>query len=576
MQILPENFPETTRPDLEFVPSAEPEDSPFLRELHKFLRDDGDGGDDGKEDALPVFLAEAPYNPVPEAKSFFTPQPARFTPAEVKTLASSLADDGVPSTVISALRDAAGTLGGPTAEALIRTAREALAGKTAPLDARDKVLLEGLTARLAGENGKKLLTALTGGTPREAADALLAGLEAGDAPISLDRDEALLLLKALGATESVAGDVLRAFGDSGLLTLKGSEWKTLLEPVREEAIRNGRDTDKLLAALEKHLPPLARDAAKREETERMAGMREDRSVSRTRLLIKDTATQAAPGRVDEPAQERQTRAVPRREKETGQKETGREEKNAAVPSGEEGGREAPARESLAPSPGGRSWEQASGRETPERDARQARDNGGARASSSQSSSQSSSLSPVLYAAVAQGVGLAASPDAGAPAQAPAPASLPAGALEQIERAFLTAGKNGVQRLEVALNPVELGSITVILTSRGSGVSALIQPDRAETSALILQQVEQIRAQLENQGFRVEKVEVQTQLADHNGPDWQGADQYNSSRDLQARNRELEYLRRLGRSGTGSSSLAQDMQLPGHEATIAGQGLHLIA
>lgn len=110
-----------------------------------------------------------------------------------------------------------------------------------------------------------------------------------------------------------------------------------------------------------------------------------------------------------------------------------------------------------------------------------------------------------------------------------PSTLPSQTLNQIEQAILSSSRNGVQRLEVKLNPVELGAMTIALaTNRQGEVSAVIRPEKEETAALINQQVDQIRAELENQGFKVDKVEVQTQLADQGGQNWQGAQQHNAS------------------------------------------------
>ena len=63
-------------------------------------------------------------------------------------------------------------------------------------------------------------------------------------------------------------------------------------------------------------------------------------------------------------------------------------------------------------------------------------------------------SAALYATVSRGVDtvLPQTPQPGRFADGAGRAPLPAHALEQIEQAVLTAGKNGVQRLEVPLRP----------------------------------------------------------------------------------------------------------------------------
>ena len=163
-----------------------------------------------------------------------------------------------------------------------------------------------------------------------------------------------------------------------------------------------------------------------------------------------------------------------------------------------------------------------------------------------------------------------------------PSTLPSQTLNQIEQAILSSSRNGVQRLEVKLNPVELGAMTIALaTNRQGEVSAVIRPEKEETAALINQQVDQIRAELENQGFKVDKVEVQTQLADQGGQNWQGAQQHNASRDLAERASILEQLRNLSRLGSEPENvLARGMHGVdgnGREAANASaRGLHLVA
>ena len=82
-------------------------------------------------------------------------------------------------------------------------------------------------------------------------------------------------------------------------------------------------------------------------------------------------------------------------------------------------------------------------------------------------------------------------------------------------------------------------------------------------------------------FKVDKVEVQTQLADQGGQNWQGAQQHNASRDLAERASILEQLRNLSRLGSEPENvLARGMHGVdgnGREAANASaRGLHLVA
>ena len=574
MQILPDTFLDRAEDALGAARLPVPGDEGFARALNQSVQDirnnqadpsaarDGAAADDDAtvEQAL---LAGSPYNPTPELLSPFAPQAVRLTAKEADALAEAMRDDGVSAKALAALRDAGRLPGGATVDQLLLAAREALEGKASALSREEEALLQSLSHKAAGSAGKDVNNLFAEGTPQSALAALMAGLAESPASTVVTVEEMAALAKALRLPQGTARSLLDAFRGESSLTLSGREWNELLAPAKAQIDMAASDMDKLLTSLEKRLTPILRDAAKREEMERLAGMREDKAVSQARALIKDRATLAAPGREDEADPDRQTRAVPRRDNAERISDAARAEHAAA----------------------------RSDRDTGEADLSDGRDENPARhaegrnrtRASEHSGERPAAPSAALYATVSRGVDtvLPQTPQPGRFADGAGRAPLPAHALEQIEQAVLTAGKNGVQRLEVALTPENLGGMTVVLTTRHGEVSALIQPERAETAALIAQQAEHIKAQLENQGFKVEKVDVQPQLADQQGQSWQGADQHNASRDLAARVEEMDRLRRLGRSGSASSteaspSLARDMHLQGRQATLAGHGLHIIA
>ncbi|MCH5277271.1 MAG: flagellar hook-length control protein FliK [Desulfovibrionaceae bacterium] len=649
-----------------------PRDDGDPRSPRSRVRNDGAASDAALEQAL---LAGAPYNPVPELLSPFAPGPVRLTEKETNALIDAMRADGAPARALSAMREAGRYPGGATADQLILAARNALEGAAPVLSRQEEALLQSLALKAAGDQGAELNTLFSSGTPQNALKTLMAGLAESPVPVSISRDEMAALARALRLPEGTARALLDGFHGENSLTLSGREWNEALSQARAQLDQNAADMDSLLSSLERHMPPVLRDASRREETERLAGMREDKSVSQARELIRDRATAAAPGREDRVDPDSQTRAAPRREENRAQSDetgrpaaredsvatprqtqespragertdgraaqarplndesplrdarpaeraerserpggqndradglTGRDGVNAAseanaraagaansAPAGAEqaaDGRIRPGRDEPADLSGQDEREENAGFRDSDADHRASESFAGSARSAVTNPAATPAASPAaapLYAAVAQGVDTVipqASPQAGPQTRPDARAALPAQTLEQIEQAVLSAHKNGVQRLELALTPGDLGSMTVVLTTRHGEVSALIQPERAETAALIAEQVEQIRAQLENQGFRVEKVDVQTQLADQQSPDWQGAEQHNASRDLAAQVEHLERLRRLSRSSSStgsdlsgdSATLARDMHLQARQATVAGHGLHIIA
>jgi flagellar hook-length control protein FliK len=150
------------------------------------------------------------------------------------------------------------------------------------------------------------------------------------------------------------------------------------------------------------------------------------------------------------------------------------------------------------------------------------------------------------------------------------------ALQQVEQGALTRLANGGQRLELALAPSELGAVTLILTSAKSGeISAVIRSERTETAELMARHLDMIRVGLEEQGIKVDKLEVRHEMPNRQD-DWQGTEQHNAMREQQERRDHLERLRRLGRNGGQAGPQAREMQTGVHTAEISGQGLHLVA
>ena len=168
------------------------------------------------------------------------------------------------------------------------------------------------------------------------------------------------------------------------------------------------------------------------------------------------------------------------------------------------------------------------------------------------------------------------PQAQAAGHISSPAPLIRQALQQVEQGTLSKLANGGQRLELQLAPSELGAVTLILTSGKSGeISATIRSEKSETAELVARHLDMIRVSLEEQGLKVDKLEVQNQML-HNQDDWQGMEQHNAMREEQERREQLERLRRLGRQSEDDELRARDMQSSGHTAEISGQGLHLVA
>lgn len=158
--------------------------------------------------------------------------------------------------------------------------------------------------------------------------------------------------------------------------------------------------------------------------------------------------------------------------------------------------------------------------------------------------------------------------------------------QQVQDGFLQAMRSNVRRLDVELHPAELGAITLTLTMRNGEVSAQIRSEKSETAELVRQQLENIRINLEQQGFKVDKLEVglqnqQKDLAESNDSQWQNMQQHNARQEEDARREELAHLQNLAnlrnsRTYPEENDLAQPMHIIGETARYATRSLHVVA
>lgn len=149
------------------------------------------------------------------------------------------------------------------------------------------------------------------------------------------------------------------------------------------------------------------------------------------------------------------------------------------------------------------------------------------------------------------------------------------AARQLETGILrNLGQNSKQ-LTLDLSPDELGKLSVTLTVRDKEVRAVIAADKADTAAMLHEQAAKIKQTLEDQGFKVTKLEVQTGIARDNQGSWQSPEQHNAARDQQREALDRMRSTRLLR-GTGlDAETGQSGFVPASTMTRA-EGLDLFA
>ncbi len=147
----------------------------------------------------------------------------------------------------------------------------------------------------------------------------------------------------------------------------------------------------------------------------------------------------------------------------------------------------------------------------------------------------------------------------------------------VQNGILQNLQQGGKQLTLRLDPPSLGKLSVILQVHNNEVRATIRTENTEASRLVNDQLNLIRHTLEQQGLKVEKLDVQTQTnsQDQNHRSWQGTQEHNlhQERNRDSLNSALRYLHK--RDGNGDE-LAHEMQSSAAEESISQQGIHLIA
>lgn len=151
-------------------------------------------------------------------------------------------------------------------------------------------------------------------------------------------------------------------------------------------------------------------------------------------------------------------------------------------------------------------------------------------------------------------------------------------LQQVERGMLQNLGQGRHRLSMNLEAPNVGKVLVILQVNAKEVSAVIRTDNHEAAKALTDQMQHLRSTLEQQGLKVEKLDVQTQLQDEAGKDlWDGTDQHNQAREREIFSRNLRHIRMMrGSSDELAREMNNELQNDPKQARIARTGLDLIA
>lgn len=391
-----------------------------------------------------------------------------------------------------------------------------------------------------------------------------------DEQIEVSKQGMLALGRGLGLGEDTLQKISAMFGESEHATIFAGRYGDLLSPISEQILAGKSDQQKLQAALDKTLTPILNKAKQRTEKEKAASELQNLKAEQSKVMIDRTVRENSLNILNQTVNQEKDAA----------RASNQPSAFEGAPDGQLGDGMMDGSAMTADGPAFR--QDASLRQNA---------NGGERQnewselfSKVRLQKTGPAMSHAQQAAFAVPQGLQADNSA-LSRNAARNTALPHQAAQQVQSAMFTAMNNGVSRIDLQLHPQELGAITVRLVSRNGEVNAQIKADNAETVELLNQQADMIRENLEQQGIKIEKVEVQlNQQDDQANSDyrqWQDADHHNSYQEEDARRSELARIRNLAtirnqRTNSSSDGMEQPVQYNGHTAGNSRRSLDMVA
>lgn len=523
-------------------------------------------------------LLTGPYNPKVSSNGVtFTLEEVCFTKTELAELREQLLKAGAPEDALGNFDLLAGRPDGATLGQVLASLQ--LNGKPSLTD-DDISSLTGLLNQLdpSGTLTDQTLDLMRNGHSQQALIGINQALMQLDATseITLSQDDLQTLGKALNLPENVLGKMKSLFGSADDLTLNKEQMSALLAPAQDYLGQLALKQQKLDDAAEATVKQVIGKARERMKKEREAASLQSREVEQSKTMIKETVQENSHGTLTEALQQ-----------------SGDAKLNEALSKNAQGTDLPDGFEHIGKHGQGDPQQFAGGnqdgrgRNTPDG----GKNDGWSSLLSKVKADTGSGLTGNTYRTDGvMGTAFATLHQLAGQQQVPNGARAEVGpylsqqAAQQVQNGLLSALRNGGTRLDLQLNPVELGSIAITLSSRNGEVTAQIRTEKTETMQAMQQQAEAIRLQLEQQGVKIDKIEVQLQNQGNNqqaDSGWQNMQQHNTWAEQDARREELSRLRNLAmvRNSAGNkenAGLAHSMQDTEQTAIYATRRLNVVA
>ncbi|MCR5813965.1 MAG: flagellar hook-length control protein FliK [Desulfovibrio sp.] len=478
----------------------------------------------------------------------YTLEEMSFSQKECAELYNGLLADGAPAKALSELRKLTELPDGCTLGQVLHSlkgAKEELS--LSDEDANDiTALLDGIDP--SGQLSSQILEHLYNGKPLDALRGVSAAIEElGDfESIEVSKQEVLAFGRGLGLDEQAMKKIQEMFGDQENVSLNPQGLKKALAPAEDQLLKEKSDQQKLDSALAKNLGPILNKAQERMQQEAASQNLKNRDADHSQTMIDRTVQKdsrqtlnktldAIQGEARETQAELSSlgrnRALAANFAEMGQQGAGNEMNNQ-----QEGWNELFGKMSMSVNFEGLS----------QRNERAAMAN---------------QLSGQMTQDLSQRL------------------------VSQVENGLFSTLRNGASRLELQLHPQELGALTISLVARNGEVSAHIRADNAETVTLLSQQAELIKSHLEEQGVKVDSIEVelteQRAQSEHEQQLLQDMEHHNSFQQEDARREQLRRLRNLAnlenlKGGANSQELERSVHRHRETETSASRLLDRVA
>ncbi len=439
----------------------------------------------------------------------------RFNQDEVTKLLDDLMGEGyMNQNALHAIGEAGQNINGVSSEEILESAMAALMGENEALTKLEEQQLLSLSQKLAGDaaNGESILANLQTLDAEQALDAIANAIEAKGS-VTFSSEELGALGSMLQLSDEEQAKLENMLADLDQVSLSKDDFNTLMASARNEMNRKQDELKELTAALGDKLEVLEQEARQRIEFEESTRNYETKQTELTRLTMENThLTDVLQSFKDNELQQEVLLSQLKLLENSGAIE------NFKDPTSLASGLSESLRSAVS----------------------FAKDSSSTKSNKDQSNSFNQSGQSAQAFEVQQNATTRSETTSYAPTLS-----------KQVEDALLQAMKSEMTKLEVELNPVELGALTVIMTSKNGELTAQIQPEKQETMHVINQQVDAIKRELENQGIKIESIEVDLKSSDNfqfaqSNNENASSSQSQQYENMQQQVAELNRLRVLGR------------------------------